>query len=152
MALREGQVAPEFSVPGSDGQTWSSKALHGTPYILTFYPKDETAGCVAQVCSFRDVWEDLAPTGVKVFGVSRDSIESHEAFVANRRLPQTLLSDATGAMHKAFDVGRTFRVTNRVTYLVGADGRIAAVYASNLRPAAHAKRMLDATRALQSVK
>lgn len=148
MALRVGERAPAFEAPGSDGQTYSAESLRGRAYVLTFYPKDETAGCIAQVCALRDVWEDFRGKGVAVFGVSRDSVESHKVFVANRNLPYTLLTDASGAMHKAFDVGRVFGVTNRVSYLVDASGTIVAAYASNLRPAAHAEKMVEAARAL----
>lgn len=151
MALPVGTPAPAFSLPGSDGQDWSTDTLlAGKAYVLTFYPKDETAGCVAQVCALRDVWEGFRGKDVLVFGVSRDSIESHKAFVANRSLPYVLLTDATGQMHKAFDVGRNFLgVTNRVSYLVGADGRVAAVHESNLRPSEHAEKMLKAAKGLR---
>ncbi|HVM44661.1 MAG TPA: peroxiredoxin [Candidatus Thermoplasmatota archaeon] len=146
--LDVGATAPPFRMPGSDGREWSGSDLAGAPYVLTFYPKDETPGCVAQVCALRDAWEGFRARGVQVFGVSRDGVEEHRAFVANRKLPYTLLSDATGAHHKAFDVGRTFGVTNRVSYLVGPDGRILATYKSNLRPEAHAEKMLAAVRGL----
>lgn len=146
MALKEGQKAPAWTMPGSDDEEWSDAKLLGRAYIVTFYPQDETAGCIAQVCAIRDVWEDLRTTDVLVFGVSRDSVETHKAFVANRKLPYTLLTDKTGQVHKAFDVGRTFGVTNRVSYLVGPDGTIRAAYASNLRPEAHAAKMLEAAR------
>lgn len=149
MALAIGTAAPAFQAPGSDGVERSRESLLGRAYVLTFYPKDETAGCVAQVCALRDAWEDFRGRDVLVFGVSRDSIESHKEFVANRKLPYVLLTDATGQMHKAFDVGRNFLgVTNRVSYLVDRKGTIAAVYESNLRPAEHAERMLAAARAL----
>jgi peroxiredoxin Q/BCP len=144
MALKVGAKAPEFSMPGSDDREWTNAALAGRPYVVTFYPEDETPGCIAQVCALRDVWEDLHAKDVLVFGVSRDSIEKHKAFVANRKLPYTLLTDQTGQYHKAFDVGRTFGVTNRVTYLIGKDGKVVDVYASNLRPEAHAAKMVDA--------
>jgi len=149
MALKVGASVPSFSMPGSDGREWDPEALRGRPYVLTFYPQDETAGCIAQVCALRDVWEDFRGKNVAVFGVSRDSVESHKAFVANRELPYTLLTDATGEHHKAFDVGRTFGVTNRVSYLVDAEGRIAGSFASNLRPAAHAAKMLEAVSQLK---
>lgn len=144
MALKVGDRAPDFTMAGSDGVDHSPATLRGRSYVLTFYPKDETAGCVAQVCALRDVWEDFRKSDTLVFGVSRDSVESHKAFVANRKLPYTLLTDATGQVHKAFDVGRTFGITNRVSYLVDREGTIAAVYASNMRPEEHAARMLEA--------
>lgn len=149
MALKVGQQAPAWTMPGSDGEEWSDARLRGSPYVFTFYPQDETAGCVAQVCALRDVWEDFRHSGTVVFGVSRDSIESHKEFVSKRKLPYTLLTDASGQVHKAFDVGRNFlKVTNRVSYLVDKDGKIAAAYESNLRPEEHSARMLEAAKAL----
>lgn len=148
MALNVGDEVPHFSMPGSDGKEWTSIGLRGRAYVLTFYPQNETAGCIAQVCALRDVWEDFRGKDVLVFGVSRDSIDSHKAFVANRNLPYVLLTDATGQVHKAFDVGRMFGVTNRVSYLVNKDGRVAAAYSSNLRPQAHAEKMVEAVKAL----
>jgi peroxiredoxin Q/BCP len=149
MSLRVGLQSPEFDVAGSDGRSYSDVILKGRAYVVTFYPKDETAGCIAQVCAMRDVWEDFRGMDIPVFGVSRDSIEDHKSFVAKRKLPYVLLTDATGAMHKAFDVGRMFGVTNRVSYLVDRDGKIAEVYASNMRPEAHAAKMVEAARALR---
>lgn len=150
MALPAGTRVASFELPGSDGQTWSDAKLLGTPYVLTFYPMDETPGCIAQVCAFRDVWQDFANTGVKVFGVSRDGIPSHEAFVKNRQLPYTLLSDERAALHKALQIGRTLLGgANRVSFLVDAQGVIREVYESNLSPASHAERMLDAARSLK---
>lgn len=149
MALRVGDSVPDFSMPGSDGDEHSSAKLLGRPYIVTFYPKDETLNCIRQVCALRDAWDDLQPTGVAVFGVSRDDVDTHKAFVAHRKLPYALLTDASGKAHKAFDVGRNFyKATNRVSYLVGRDGKIAAVYESNLFPQKHAEKMLEAARAL----
>lgn len=145
MALPVGATMPSFSLPGSDGSTWSDAKLIGTPYVLTFYPKDETPGCVAQVCAFRDAWQDFAGTGVMVFGVSRDGLASHEAFVKNRALPYTLLSDERAVLHKALQVGRNLLGgANRVSVLIDAKGTIVEVYESNLQPASHAERMLAA--------
>ncbi len=146
VALSAGATVPPFDMPGSDGEAWSDAKLRGRRFVLTFYPQDETAGCVAQVCALRDVWEDFRGLDVLVFGVSRDSLASHKAFVANRKLPYTLLTDDNGQYHKAFDVGRTFGVTNRVSYLVDATGTIVESYQSNLQPAAHARKMIEAAR------
>lgn len=145
--LAPGTPAPPFDAPDERGRAWSLDALRARRFVLTFYPKDETAGCTAQVCAFRDAWAAFEAEGVLVFGVSRDDAHSHEAFVRRRHLPYSLLTDATGAMHKAYDVGRIFGVTRRVSYLVGADGRIEAAYQGNLRPDAHAAKMLSSVRA-----
>jgi peroxiredoxin Q/BCP len=148
VVLPAGTAAPAFEAPDAEGKTWGLDALRGRPFVLTFYPKDETAGCVKQTCAFRDVWSDFRDADVEVFGVSRDDAESHSSFATNRRLPYRLLTDASGQMHKAYDVGRTFGATNRVSYLVDAQGRIAEAYKGNLSPEAHAERMLTAARAL----
>lgn len=144
--LPSGVDAPDFEAPAPDGRAWRLADLRGRAFVLTFYPKDETAGCIRQVCAYRDVWSEFEGAGVLVFGVSRDDADSHRTFAANRSLPYTLLTDATGEMHKAYDVGRTFGVTNRVSYLVGPDGRIQETYKGNLSPQAHAQRMLAAVR------
>lgn len=149
MALRAGERVPAFEIPGSDGGTWSDVKLRGRTYVLTFYPKDETPGCVAQACAIRDAWALFVEAGVLVFGVSRDSVEEHRAFASHRKLPHVLLSDASGAVHKAFDVGRTFGVTNRVSYLVGPEGTIREAFKSNLRPEVHAARMLEAAKRIR---
>lgn len=149
MALPVGSRVPPFSLPGSDGRTHSDASLRGTPYVLTFYPKDETPGCVAQVCAFRDIWEDFRAMGVQVFGVSRDDLESHERFVAKRNLPYVLLTDASGQFHKALQIGRNlFGGANRVSFLVDAQGVIRDVFEHNLRADAHAERMAQSARAL----
>lgn len=149
--LAKGVPAPAFEAADAEGKAWTLAVLRGRPFVLTFYPKDETAGCVKQACAFRDVWAGFVETGVEVFGVSRDDAESHGAFAANRRLPYRLLTDETGQMHKAYDVGRTFGATNRVSYLIDAEGRIAEAFKANLSPGAHAERMLAAARGLAPV-
>lgn len=144
--LRAGEAAPAFEARDETGARWGLDALRGRAFVLTFYPKDETAGCIRQVCALRDAWADLRDAGVEVFGVSRDDAASHQAFVAARRLPYRLLTDASGAMHEAFEVGRFLGVTNRVSYLVDGEGRVVEAYRSNLRPGSHAERMLSAAR------
>jgi len=149
MALSVGSRVPAFSLPGSDGQTWSDESLRGRRYVLTFYPKDETPGCTAQACAFRDAWSGFEKLGVLVFGVSRDSLESHRSFVGNQKLPYVLLSDEKAALHKALDVGKSlFGGANRVSYLVDEQGLIRAVYESNILFGAHSEKMLEAAQAL----
>lgn len=151
MALPVGARMPSFSLPGSDGRTWTDEALRGRAYVLTFYPKDETPGCTAQACAFRDAWEDFRGSDVLVFGVSRDSVESHHSFVRSSQLPYVLLADESGQFHKALDIGRNmFGGANRVSYLVDKEGVIRSVFEDNLRFGAHAERMLDAASGLST--
>ena len=88
---------PAFSLPGSDGATYSAKSLAGSPYILYFYPRDMTPGCTTESCDFRDHHADLRKLGVKVFGVSADTLDSHAKFIAKSKLGIGLLSDLPGA-------------------------------------------------------
>lgn len=149
MALPAGTRMPAFKLEGSDGRAWSDADLRGEPYVLTFYPKDETPGCTAQMCAFRDAWEDLKARGIKVFGVSRDSVESHRTFVKNQSLPYVLLADEKAELHKALQIGKTlFGGANRVSFFVDEAGIIREAYQDNLRFSAHAEKMLVAARAL----
>lgn len=151
MALRVGTPVPSFSLPGSDGRTWTSEGLRGQRYVLTFYPKDETPGCTVQACAFRDQWEDFRGSGVLVFGVSRDGIESHASFVMSSQLPYVLLADERATLHKALDIGKTlFGGANRVSYLVDEAGIIRAVHEDNLRFESHATKMLQAAKLVAS--
>ena len=122
---------PAFSLPGSDGQTWSSKGLKGTPYVLYFYPKDSTPGCTTEACGFRDNLARLAMRGVTLLGVSPDSLKSHQSFITKQELNFPLLSDADHALAEKLGVwieksmyGRTYMGIDRSTFLVGADGTI----------------------------
>ena len=122
---------PAFSLPGSDGQTWSAKELKGTTYVLYFYPKDSTPGCTTEACDFRDNFARLALRGVKLFGVSPDSLKSHANFIAKQELTFPLLTDAEHVLAEKLGVwieksmyGRTYMGIDRSTFLVGADGTI----------------------------
>ncbi|MCB1260219.1 MAG: peroxiredoxin, partial [Acidimicrobiales bacterium] len=90
MPLQPGTAAPDLTLPGPDGPV-SLADLRGQWVVLYFYPADDTPGCTAEACSFRDSYEDFTDAGAVVVGVSGDSLESHEAFVAKHNLPFTLL-------------------------------------------------------------
>jgi peroxiredoxin Q/BCP len=122
---------PAFSLPGSDGQTWSAKELKGTIYVLYFYPKDSTPGCTTEACDFRDNFARLALRGVKLFGVSPDSLKSHANFIAKQELTFPLLTDENHVLAEKLGVwieksmyGRKYLGIDRSTFLVGADGTI----------------------------
>jgi peroxiredoxin Q/BCP len=122
---------PAFSLPGSDGKTWSAKDLKGTPYVLYFYPKDSTPGCTTEACGFRDNLARLALRGVTLLGVSPDSLKSHATFIAKQDLNFPLLADTEHVLAEKLGVwveksmyGRTYMGIERSTFLVGADGTI----------------------------
>lgn len=122
---------PAFSLPGSDGKTWSAKDLKGTPFVLYFYPKDSTPGCTTEACGFRDNLARLALRGVTLLGVSPDSLKSHATFIAKQDLNFPLLADTEHVLAEKLGVwieksmyGRNYMGIDRSTFLVGADGTI----------------------------
>ncbi len=146
--LRVGEEAPPFRAPDATGRTWTLDDLRGRAFVLYFYPKDETPGCIVEACAYRDAWEDFQDARVLVIGVSRDDLESHRRFVEHRKLPFALLSDGSGRMHDDYGATMLGGLPRRVSYLVGPDGRVAAAFDSHLRPEAHAMKMLAAAREL----
>src|SRR5690606_6804541 len=104
----EGQKAPDFELPDQDGNPVRlSAACAEGPLVLYFYPKDHTAGCTMQACSFRDAGEELAAAGLRVFGVSVDSAETHRSFRHQHGLEFPLLSDPEGRVAEQFGVKKT---------------------------------------------
>lgn len=122
---------PAFSLPGSDGSTHSVKSLAGSPYILYFYPRDMTPGCTTESCDFRDRHSDLKKLGVRVFGVSTDSLDSHAKFIAKEKLNFVLLADEAHVLADKLGVwkeknmyGKKSFGIERSTFLVDAAGQI----------------------------
>jgi thioredoxin-dependent peroxiredoxin len=126
-----GSRAPEFTLKDQSGVVLSSDELRGKPYVLYFYPKDDTSGCTAEACSFRDSGPKFGELGVRVIGVSPDSEQSHAKFAGKYGLPFTLLSDPEKALIQAYgawveknNYGRKYMGVQRSTFLVGADGTV----------------------------
>jgi thioredoxin-dependent peroxiredoxin len=91
--LKEGDAAPDFTLPDGEGKTWRLSDHRGQVVVLLFYPGDETPVCTRQMCSVRDRWEDYRSSGAEVVGVSTDSEDSHKQFAEHHNLPLRLLSD-----------------------------------------------------------
>jgi peroxiredoxin Q/BCP len=130
-----GDLAPNFRLPSTRGKEVTLKDLKGKDVILYFYPKDDTPGCTAEACSFRDHEGDLTKHHAVVLGVSTDSLESHEKFREKHDLNFPLLSDQTADVAKMYGVwkeknlyGRRTWGVARTTYWIGADGRIKKIY------------------------
>jgi peroxiredoxin Q/BCP len=126
-----GDAAPSFTLPDETGAKVSSAELAGSPYVLYFYPKDDTPGCTTEACGFRDALPEFEKLGVRVLGVSPDSSVSHQRFRAKYELPFTLLSDADKALSTAYgawalkkNYGREYMGVVRSTFLVDAAGVI----------------------------
>jgi thioredoxin-dependent peroxiredoxin len=133
MPLSVGDIAPPFSVKDTNGITRILSDYAGIPVVLYFYPKDDTPGCTKEACSFRDNYDQYLSKGITVFGVSMDNEASHQAFTEKFSLPFPLLADVDGALTKAYDVEgerNGVRYSTRVTYVIGADGKIAQVHTS----------------------
>ncbi len=150
MVLKEGDKAPDFTLPASDGSTVSLKDLAGKKVVVYFYPKDNTPGCTKEACSFRDYNSELKQAGAVVLGVSKDSIQSHNKFIDKYELPFLLLSDADAAMASAYGAwgekklyGRTFMGMNRITYLIDEQGNIARAW-PKVKPDRHGEEVLAA--------
>ncbi|MEO8183840.1 MAG: thioredoxin-dependent thiol peroxidase [Deltaproteobacteria bacterium] len=131
----EGDGAPSFALPDQSGAQVSSGALAGQPYVLYFYPKDDTPGCTTQACGFRDALPAFEKLGVRVIGVSPDSSASHERFRTKYELPFTLLSDADKQLSTAYgawalkkNYGREYMGVVRSTFLVDSEGVIRNVW------------------------
>ena len=150
LKLKEGDLAPEFTAPANGGATVSLTDLRGSQVVLYFYPRDNTPGCTKEACAFRDEFSAIKKKGAVVLGVSTDSAKSHDKFASKFKLPFTLLADeekkialAYGAWGQKSFLGRKYMGTHRITFLIGADGRIKRIWAQ-VKPAEHAREVLEA--------
>lgn len=144
---QEGERAPDFEAKDQSGKTISLSSLRGRPVVLYFYPKDNTPGCTAEACSFRDSMSQLQDRGIAVIGVSVDSEESHRKFASKYGLNFTLLSDKDKKIVRAYGVESPFKIAKRVTYVIGPDGVIKHVL-SHVNTSSHA---LDALKKLEEL-
>lgn len=150
------EMAPDFTLPvqgGPDSEITLSN-LRGTPVVLFFYPRDDTSGCTKENEDFTRLQDDFTQLGVRLFGISKDSIASHEKFMAKKKLGVPLLSDEHGTACEDFGVwkeksmyGKTYMGIERSTFLIDKDGRIARAW-HKVKVPGHAEEVLDAARAL----
>ena len=158
--IKEQQPAPDFTLQaiGSDdvvknGQVQLS-ALRNHVVVLYFYPKDDTPGCTAEACSFRDANREMQKRGVVVLGVSADSVESHQKFADKYGLPYPLLADTDTTVSQLYGVwkeknyaGKKYMGINRETFLIDKDGVVRKVW-SKVNAAEHAQEVLEAIESL----
>ena len=144
-----GDVAPDFRLPSTRGKDVTLREFRGQDVILYFYPKDDTPGCTAEACSFRDHEGDLSKAHAVVLGVSTDSLDSHRKFQEKHTLNFPLLSDETADVAKMYGVwkeknmyGRRTWGVARTTYWIGADGRVRKVW-KKVDTARHAEEVLE---------
>ena len=145
-----GDQAPEFDLAASGGRQVSAASLLGAPYLLYFYPKADTPGCTKQACGIQEALPQLGRMRLTVIGVSPDKLPPIEKFAAKLGLAFPLASDPEHATAEAFGVwveksmyGKRYMGMERSSFLVGADGRVAAIW-RKVKPEAHAAQVLDA--------
>jgi peroxiredoxin Q/BCP len=130
MKIRVGDVAPDFEGATADGTRLGLKDFIGKKsVVLYFYPKDDTPGCTKEACSFRDNLQPIRSLGAEIIGVSLDNVDSHKKFAAKYSLSFPLISDKDKRIAKAYGALReTGTSTNRVTFLIDREGKIARVF------------------------
>ena len=135
MTLDTGDALPSFDLPTDGGGRISRSSMLGNPWVLYLYPKDDTSGCTAEACDFRDNSTEIDAKDAVVLGVSPDSVKSHDKFKQKYELPFSLISDEDHAIAEAYGVwqeksmyGRKYMGIVRSTFLIDEKGKIAEVY------------------------
>ncbi len=146
--LKESQKAPDFTLPDQNGEMHKLSDYKGQWVLLYFYPKDDTPGCTTEACALRDNFPAFKKLKAKVFGISTDSVASHQKFANKYELPFTLLADEDKKVVEKYDVwrvknmyGRKYFGIARVSFLINPDGKIAKIY-EKVKPAVHAEEVL----------
>lgn len=135
MGLKVGDIIPNFKAKDANGNDFDSQNIVGKkPLVIYFYPKDNTPGCTAEACSFRDQYEDFKDLGAEVIGISSDSVSSHHQFSKQYKLPFILLSDNDKKIKTLFGVPSGFfgLLPGRVTYVTDKNGVIQMIFDSML--------------------
>jgi len=152
--LKVGDKAPDFKLQDETGKQISLSDFKGKKVVIYFYPKDDTPGCTAEACSFRDVYDDLLEAGAVVIGISKDEASSHKKFKDKYNLPFYLLSDPDhkvieqyGAWREKKMYGKVTMGTVRITYIVDGEGIIRKVY-DKVKPEGHGKEILEALKSI----
>jgi thioredoxin-dependent peroxiredoxin len=150
--IQVGDQAPDFTLPSQSGESVRLQDLLGKGVVvLYFYPKDDTRGCTAEACAFRDSHEVFTDAGAEVVGVSSDSVDKHAAFAGKHRLPFTLLSDQGGQVRKRYGVPAVLGLLpGRVTYVIDRQGKVRLVFNSMTNTGQHVADALKMVRELQA--
>jgi len=149
------QPAPDFELPATGGKTFRLPRAKGSPLVLYFYPKDNTPGCTTEGQQFRDLYAEFQKLECGIYGVSRDSIKSHENFKAKMKFPFDLLSDSEETACKLYSVikmknmyGRKVRGIERSTFAIDAKGVVRREW-RGVKVPGHAQEVLEFVRTLR---
>jgi peroxiredoxin Q/BCP len=150
MPSLEGKTAPPFTLMGSDGREHRLDDHAGKTIVLYFYPRDNTPGCTKEACGFRDLKPQLDIMDVILFGISKDSLDSHDKFIRQFGLPFILLSDPDAAMMRAYGAygektqyGKTTMGTIRSTVVIGPSGKVVKHWMKVAKAETHPQGVLD---------
>jgi peroxiredoxin Q/BCP len=154
MSVDVGDKAPDFTLPTDGSGSVALAKLKGKNVILYFYPKDDTSGCTAEACGFRDALPNFRKVTAEVIGLSRDSVAAHDKFKKKYELPFTLASDADGKVCERYGVwveksmyGRKYMGIERATFLIDAKGVVRKVW-HKVKVPGHVEEVLAALKAL----
>jgi peroxiredoxin Q/BCP len=150
--IQVGDKAPDFTLPSQSGdEVRLFDQLGERVVVLYFYPKDNTSGCTAEACAFRDSYETFTDVGAEVIGVSSDSADKHAAFAGQHNLPFTLVADKGGRVRKSYGVPSVLGVIpGRVTYVIDRTGTVRHVFSSMTNIGQHVNDALEMVRQLQA--
>jgi peroxiredoxin Q/BCP len=148
MPIENGILAPDFELPDETGTLRRLSDFRGKPVVLYFYPKDDTPGCTAEACNFRDDYSAYEKAGIEILGVSPDTVKSHLKFKQKFGLPFPLLADKDHKVCELYEVwalkkfmGREYMGVLRTTFLIDAEGQIVRVF-EQVKPAEHSAELL----------
>ncbi|MEI7868980.1 MAG: peroxiredoxin [Candidatus Methylumidiphilus sp.] len=151
-----GLAVPEFTALATSGKTVSLAELKGKNGVVYFYPKDSTPGCTQEGQDFRDLFPEFAKLDTEIFGVSRDSLKSHENFKCKQTFPFELISDADESLCRLFDViklknmyGKQVQGIERSTFLIDREGRLVREW-RKVSVKGHVEKVLEALRELET--
>ena len=154
MSAEEGKKAPDFTAPTDGGGKLKLSELRGKPVVLYFYPKDDTSGCTAEACGFRDALPNFSKVKAQVIGISKDSVEKHDKFKKKYGLTFPLVSDEDGKICEKYGTwiekslyGRKYMGIERATFLIDKQGVVAKAW-HKVKVAGHVDEVAAALKAL----
>ena len=152
--LEPGHDAPDFTLPRDGGDEVTLSSLRPAPVVLFFYPKDDTSGCTKEAIAFTELASEFEAAGVKIFGISKDTVAKHDKFRDKHGLGMPLLSDADSETCEAYGVwkekkmyGKTYMGIERTTVLIDGAGKVLQVW-PKVKVPCHAEAVLEAVKAM----